>query len=277
MNNSEIEISVIISTYNSPDWLRKVLIGYQNQSFNNFEIVIADDGSTDETSNLIRKFKKSSAFSIQHIWHEDRGFQKTEILNKAVVATKANYLVFSDGDCIPRKDFLQVHFDQRKKGQFLSGGYFKLPMSISQLIDENDISKQNCFDINWLIKNGLSKSFKNNKITAKGFKAKLLNHMTPTKATWNGHNASGWKDDIVAVNGFDERMQYGGEDREMGERLFNLGISAKQIRYSAICVHLDHKRGYVKPEMIEKNKAIREDTKKNKITSTNYGIRKTTT
>jgi len=277
MNNSEIEISVIISTYNSPDWLRKVLIGYQNQSFNNFEIVIADDGSTDETSNLIRKFKKSSAFSIQHIWHEDRGFQKTEILNKAVVATKANYLVFSDGDCIPRKDFLQVHFDQRKKGQFLSGGYFKLPMSISQLIDENDISKQNCFDINWLIKNGLSKSFKNNKITAKGFKAKLLNHITPTKATWNGHNASGWKDDIVAVNGFDERMQYGGEDREMGERLFNLGISAKQIRYSAICVHLDHKRGYVKPEMIEKNKAIREDTKKNKITSTNYGIRKTTT
>lgn len=277
MNSSEIEISVIISTYNSPEWLRKVLVGYQHQNFKNFEVVIADDGSTIETSNLISSLKKTSDFPLQHIWHEDDGFQKTKILNKAIVAAKANYLVFSDGDCIPRKDFLKVHFEKRKKGKFLSGGYFKLPLHISQLIDDKDIESQRCFSINWLIKNGLPKSFKNNKITSKGFKTKLLNYITPTKATWNGHNASGWKDDIITINGFDERMQYGGEDREMGERLFNLGISAKQIRYSAICLHLDHKRGYVKPEMIKKNKAIRLETKKNKTTSTKYGIKKTTT
>jgi len=269
----KIEISVIISTYNSPEWLNKVLTGYQYQNFKNFEILIADDGSTNKTSDLINGFKKKCNFPLLHIWHEDDGFQKTKILNKAIEASRAQYLVFSDGDCIPRRDFLQVHFDEKKKGSFLSGGYFKLPMSISQLIDTESIATQNCFDIHWLIKNGLSKSFKNNKITSQGFKAKLLNLLTPTKATWNGHNSSGWKEDIITVNGFDERMQYGGEDREMGERLFNLGVSAKQIRYSAICIHLDHERGYVKPEMIEKNKAIRAATSKNRATSTDYGIK----
>ena len=72
-------------------------------------------------------------------------------------------------------------------------------------------------------------------------------------------------------------MQYGGEDRELGERLFNMGIKAKQIRYSAICLHLDHARGYVKPEMIEKNLAIRKTTKQNKVTKTPYGIEKLAT
>ncbi|MBO6632772.1 MAG: glycosyl transferase family 2, partial [Psychroserpens sp.] len=189
-------------------------------------------------------------------------------------ASKGDYLVYTDGDCIARNDFLQVHVENREKGYFLSGGYFKLPMTISQLISEDDIRSQRCFDIMWLKSNGLKSSFKNNKITAKGFKQKLLNTLTPTTATWNGHNSSGYKSDIIAANGFDERMQYGGEDRELGERLFNAGIKAKQIRYSAICLHLDHARGYVKPEMIEKNLKIRATTKKEKRTETAHGIRK---
>jgi hypothetical protein len=77
----------------------------------------------------------------------------------------------------------------------------------------------------------------------------------------------------LAVNGFDERMQYGGEDRELGERLFNYGIRSKQIRYSAICVHLDHARGYVNAEAIAKNKAIRQITAQGVI-RTRYGIEK---
>ena len=81
-----------------------------------------------------------------------------------------------------------------------------------------------CFDIDWLEKNGLKSSFKNNKLTAKGLKSSFLNFITPTNASWNGHNSSGWKEDILSVNGFDERMQYGGQDRELGERLFNYGI-----------------------------------------------------
>ncbi|YCO56697.1 glycosyltransferase family 2 protein [Psychroserpens sp. MEBiC05023] len=271
---NEIDISVIISTYNSPLWLQKVLWSFDQQTYKNFEVVIADDGSGEETKILIERLSNEVAYPIQHIWHEDNGFQKTIILNKATVASKGQYLVYTDGDCIARADFLDVHVNRREDGYFLSGGYFKLPMNISELISEDDIKTQRCFDIDWLKSHGLKSSFKNNKITAKGVKATVLNALTPTTATWNGHNASGYKSDILAANGYDERMQYGGEDRELGERLFNAGIKAKQIRYSAICLHLDHARGYVKPEMIEKNKAIRENTKKLNVSRTPYGIEK---
>ncbi|WP_299335771.1 glycosyltransferase family 2 protein [uncultured Psychroserpens sp.] len=269
-----IDTSVIISTYNSPEWLQKVLWSFEQQTFKDFEVVIADDGSGEETRILIDAMKTEVSYPIQHIWHEDNGFQKTIILNKATVASQGNYLVYTDGDCIARADFLQVHIDHREQGYFLSGGYFKLPMHISELISEEDIKTQRCFDIDWLKSKGLKSSFKTNKITAKGFKQKLLNALTPTTATWNGHNASGYKADIIAANGYDERMQYGGEDRELGERLFNAGIKAKQVRYSAICLHLDHERGYVKPEMIEKNLKIRATTKSEKVTRTPYGIEK---
>lgn len=267
-----MEISVIISTYNAKEWLQKVLWGYNQQTFQDFELVIADDGSREDTREMIQAFQKTAKFPITHVWHEDRGFQKSEILNKAVVQCKAPYIIMSDGDCIPRKDFVEVHFKNKEKGRFLSGGYFMLPMNISELISEEDISQQYCFDVKWLVANGLKKSFKNNKLSASGLKEKLLNFITPTKPTWNGHNASGWKEDIVAVNGLDERMQYGGQDRELGERLENYGIRGKQIRYSAIVVHLDHARGYVNKESWEKNYAIRKNTRDNKIKRTPFGI-----
>lgn len=270
-----IDISVVISTYNNPKWLQKVLWSFDAQTFTDFEVVIADDGSNSDTKDLIETMKAEVFYPIQHVWHEDNGFQKTIILNKAVQASKGDYLVFTDGDCIVRRDFLEVHANRREAGYFLSGGYFKLPMDISERISEEDIKLQRCFDIEWLKSHGLKSSFKNNKITAHGLKERLLNALTPTTATWNGHNASGYKSDILAANGFDERMQYGGEDRELGERLFNAALKAKQIRYSAICLHLDHARGYVKPEMIKKNKAIRAETKAKKRIKTPFGIDKT--
>ncbi|MGO3707623.1 MAG: glycosyltransferase family 2 protein [Mesonia hippocampi] len=270
----KISISIIISTYNAEEWLRKVLIGYQVQTYTDFELVIADDGSSKGTFELIAEMQKQVDYPIQHVWQEDDGFQKSRILNKAIVASKSDYLLMSDGDCIPRKDFVETHIAYREKGYFLSGGYFMLPMDISKAITAEDIKKQRCFDVNWLREKGLKKSFKNKKLTAKGVQKKLLNKLTPTNASWNGHNASGWKADILRVNGFDERMQYGGQDRELGERLFNAGIKSKQIRYSAVCIHLDHPRGYKTPESIAKNIAIREATKNNKLSYTPYGIEK---
>lgn len=269
-----LEISVIISTYNHPDWLEKVLLSYDFQTFKDFEVIIADDGSNEKTRLLIDNMKSQVSYPMLHIWHEDNGFQKTIILNKATMASRSSYLLYTDGDCIARNDFIQTHIKLREKGYFLSGGYFKLPLNISELISKDDIKKQRCFDIDWLRNHGLKNSFKNNKITSTGWKAKFLNKITPTTPSWNGHNVSGWKSDILAANGYDERMQYGGEDRELGERLFNKGIKAKQVRYSAICLHLDHQRVYVKPEMIEKNQKIRLTTKNKKVTKTLYGIEK---
>jgi len=274
-NTIEIpKISVIISTYNAEEWLRKVLWGFNQQTFKNFEVVIADDGSRDTTKDLITKMSKEVFYPIVHVWQEDDGFQKSRILNKAVEACAANYVIMTDGDCIPREDFVQVHYINKEKGYFISGGYYMLPMNISKLITLEDIQKQNCFNINWLKEKGIPQTFKNNKLTANGVISKLLNLVTPTNASWNGHNSSGWKKDILNINGFDERMQYGGQDRELGERLFNFGIKSKQLRYSAVCVHLDHKRGYKTPESIAKNVGIRKKTKREKRVWTFYGITK---
>ncbi|WMI65621.1 glycosyltransferase family 2 protein [Aestuariibaculum sp. YM273] len=269
-----LKASVIISTYNQPDWLEKVLWGYEIQTESNFEIIIADDGSAAATKNLILRFIKESKLKITHVWQEDDGFQKTKILNKAILKTASDYLIFTDGDCIPRNDFVETHLKLRKPNTFLSGGYFKLPEQISNAISKEDIEKQNCFHLDWLLERGLKKTFKTNKLTAFGRKSWILNTFTPTKATFDGMNVSGWKQDVLNVNGFDERMQYGGEDREIGERLMNCGIKFKQIRYSAICVHLHHDRPYKNDEAIKLNQAIRKATKTNKYKITKFGIKK---
>ena len=268
------QLSVIISTYNSEAWLEKVIWSYESQNFKDFEMVIADDGSKKPTFDLLERMKSLVHFPIIHVWHEDNGFQKSQILNKAILACNSEYILMSDGDCLARQDFLQVHIDNKAPGYFLSGGYFMLPMAISNAITKEDILSQKCFDLKWLKSHGLKASFKNNKLNSRGLKSKILNNITPTNASWNGHNASGWKKDIIAVNGFDERMQYGGQDRELGERLINYGIKSKQIRYSAICLHLDHPRGYKNQESINKNLAIRASTKKENKKWTDFGIKK---
>lgn len=267
-----MEMSVIFSTYNSEEWLEKVIIGFSVQTFKKFEIIIADDGSRNTTKELIDNLKSKIDIPIIHVWHPDNGFQKSQILNKAILAANSEYLVFTDGDCIPKNNFLEQHNLYRKKGHFLSGGYFKLPMDISKSITNDDIISQKCFDLNWLKSKGLKSSFKNLKFTNSKWFSNFMNTVTPTNASWNGHNASGWKADLVAINGFDERMQYGGQDRELGERLVNFGIKPIQIRYSALCLHLDHPRGYATKESIVKNKNIRKETRTSNKKWTDFGI-----
>ncbi len=274
MQKTEPKISIVVSTYNSEAWLEKVLWGFHYQTFRDFEVVIADDGSGPATRKLLEEMREKVFYPLIHVWQEDDGFQKSRILNKAVVACNASYIIMTDGDCIPREDFVEVHYINKEPGYFISGGYYMLPMNISMAITREDIEKQNCFNIHWLKEMGIPKTFKNNKLTARGFISKFFNTITPTNASWNGHNSSGWKKDILNVNGFDERMQYGGQDRELGERLFNFGIKSKQLRYSAVCVHLDHKRGYKTPESIEKNRTIRKETRNQKRVWTHYGISK---
>lgn len=267
-----MQISIIITTYNSEEWLSKVLEGYSYQTENDFEVVIADDGSCEKTKKIIDSFSNKFKFPLIHVWQEDEGFQKCKILNKAILKANAAYLLFTDGDCIPRKDFVQQHLKFKEKGYFLSGGYFKLPMKTSKAISFDNIKLQNCFSTSWLLKNGVKMSFKLTKLTHNTFFAMFMNWITPTKKTFNGHNSSCFKNDLLAINGFNEDMQYGGLDREVGERLFNFGILAKQIRYHAVCLHLDHKRGYASDETWRKNYEIRNFNKKNKIIKIENGI-----
>ncbi len=267
-------VSVIVTTYNQPEWLKKTLWGFELQTEKHFEVVIADDGSGEETKKVIDEFVQRNILNIKHVWHPDQGFQKCQILNKAITQTEADYLIFTDGDCIPRNDFVKVHVHKAKRGSFLSGGYFKLTTPVSQKITCREIEKGLAFSPKWLKKQGQPLTYKFLKLVQTPWLQYLLNKITTTKATWNGHNVSGWKDDIIAVNGYNEDMQYGGLDRELGERLMNFGIKGKQIRYNAICVHLDHPRPYRTKSTWDKNYQIRHEVRKKKLKWTNNGIDK---
>lgn len=269
-------VSIILSTYNSPVWLEKVIWGYMQQTFRDFEIVIADDGSTDDTRQLIQKLSECSGIPIVHVWQEDDGFRKNRALNKAIAACRGDYLIFSDGDCIPRKDFVAQHVRNSAKNRFLSGGYFKLSMDISRAITCQDIEEQHPFDIHWLKQRGLKRSPRNLKLTHSAALGFLLNRLVVAAPSWNGHNASCHKEHLFEVNGFNEDMAYGGEDRELGDRLMNNGLKPRKIRYSAVLVHLDHPRGYVDPEIKKRNHLIRMQTIRNRVTTTSAGLNRHT-
>jgi len=266
--------SIILSTYNKPDFLSKVLTGYNCQTYSNFDIIIADDGSSKETKKIIEQFQKNTSLDIKHIWHEDKGFQKSTILNQAIESSENDYLIFSDGDCIPNQSFVQTHINLAEQGYFLSGGHFPLSFSISNLITEDIILSQKCFNKGFLISHGqmLSKNYL--KLLQTNLLSTFLDIITPTRSTFNGNNTSAWRKDIIKVNGFDERMQYGGLDCEIGERLSNMGIRSKQIRHRSCCLHLYHDRPYKNNISMGENRLIRNETYTNKSIYTSFGIKK---
>lgn len=267
-----MRLSVIMSTYNSPRWLEKVLWGYSVQDHRDFEIVIADDGSTDDTRALIDRMREETGLCLHHVWQEDRGFRKCRILNKAILRAEASYLVFTDGDCIPRRDFLSVHAAEAEPGRYLSGSYNKLPASTSEAITREDILSQRCFELKWLKAHGLKFHRKNSKLWAPAVLAGTLNRLTLTRCNFKGSNGSAWRDDVLRINGFDERMSWGGLDREFGVRLINAGIRPRHVRYNAIVIHLDHPRGYSDPALAGQNKALRKYNARHGITRTDHGI-----
>lgn len=268
-----MNLSVIMTTYNSPVWLEKVLWGYSCQTEMPLEVIVADDGSRPETGELVARLREETGLDLRHVWQRDDGFRKCRILNKAILHARGDYIVFTDGDCIPRADFLAVHKRRAAPGYFLSGSYFKLPMRTSEAITRDDILSGRCFDYAWLRANGLKTRRKTLKLRASARWAPLLNRTTLTACNLKGSNASVWLKDIIKVNGLDERMAWGGEDREFGVRLINAGVKPRHVRFDAICVHLDHSRGYADPAIVARNKALRLRVAKEGIIETPQGIR----
>lgn len=264
--------SVIFTTYNHPKWLEKTLWGFSAQSYRNFEIIVADDGSGVETRDVIETIQAQIDIPVKHLWQQDDGFQKCRILNKAIVASEGDYLIFTDGDCIPHPDFVRNHVELARENTMLSGGYFKLPLDVSRAITRDDILAGRATRPGWLLRNGVPFTPKIAKLVSHPTLGAILDALTITRATWNGHSSSTWKKHILETNGFDERMQYGGQDREFGERLTNMGIKTRQVRYRCSCVHLDHGRGYARPESIARNREIRRQTREQKSARTAYGI-----
>ncbi|WP_313215748.1 glycosyltransferase family 2 protein [Soonwooa sp.] len=227
-----MKFALLISTYNWPSALDKVLQSVQNQTLMPNEILIADDGSKEETKTLIEDWKQKSKIPIKHFWQEDDGFRKTIIMNKAVAGTDADYIIQIDGDIILDKNFIKDHISEKEKGFFLNGS--------RALISEENTHKilaEKELRMDWVSKNV------KNKINATRFPF-MANFFRKDHFKSNnvkGCNFSFWREDFVAVNGYNNDMSgWGHEDIELAARLNNLGIKQRRLKMRAICYHLHH-------------------------------------
>jgi glycosyltransferase involved in cell wall biosynthesis len=268
-------ISVIISTFDCQERLDLVLLGFDRQTYKDFQVVIADYGSKEETQELLNKVCTLSSMDILHISDEEDGFQKPSILNKAILKASGEYLIFTDGMSVPREDFVDAHRKMAKAGHFLSGGRSRLPPCCAKEIGKDDIRSGSAFNLFWLLTKGYPDTADKSRLLAKGMWARFLNFINFRKNKWYCHNSSGWKTDILSVNGFDERMQsVDGMDWEMGYRLKNSGIKVKSVRYTAACIQLFYDALYYKQGSKEANDTIREETSRTKKRYTRFGILK---
>ncbi len=267
-----MKVTVVLTTYNQPQWLEKVLWGYAVQSVRGFQVVIADDGSGPDTAAMIECMRADTGMELVHVWHPDRGFRKSEILNRAIVAAGGDYLIFSDGDCIPRNDFVATHVRLAEPDRFLSGGALRLGREVSERISKEDILSGRFADREWLRAQGYRPGWRALRLTRAPWLANLLDRLTTTRPTWNGGNASVRREAIFAVNGFDMEMRYGGQDRAFGERLEHLGVRGKQVRHRTLLLHLDHGRPYRTEEALRRNQEIRKRIAKNREVRARVGI-----
>lgn len=257
------EISVIVSTYNRPEYLERVLRGYASQTDRRFQLVIADDGSDPPTLDLISRARAAGGLSILHVWHEHQGFRKSLILNRAIEAARGDYLLFTDGDCVPRSDLIDVHRRLARPGRYVSGGYVKLSPELSSMVGLSDVDSGRITDLAWLRSRGWKPGRRALRLIRPEKLSALFDLLTPTAADFQGNNASTWRDALYQVNGFDMEMGYGGLDQALGYRLQNARVKGIQARHRAVAMHLHHDRPYRDPAIIRKNREIMARIRKN--------------
>ncbi len=242
INRNNFHIAVIVTTYNRPDALSAVLEGYLAQADRNFEILVADDGSTSETALVVKQFQARAPFPIQHIWHEDNGFRAAAIRNRALAATSADYIIFTDGDCIPLFDFVAQHRLLSEVGSFLSGNRLLLSEEFSRKILANKIPVHLWQFHKWF---GPKLRGEINRLSPLLHVPNFswLRKRKPFR--WQGAktcNLSAFREDLLRVNGLDESYTgWGQEDSDLVVRLIRAGLINKSARFAAPVLHLWHR------------------------------------
>ena len=235
-------ISILLATYNWPQALKLCLESLATQTDRDFEIIIADDGSTKSTKQIIDQFKDSCAISIQHLWQEDQGFRKTKILNQAIAAARGDYLVFLDGDCIVQPDFVERHRTLAKKGCLVTGSRVLLNEKLTQ-----ELLTWKHWDFQGFSHNLLAKRLHGeiNKYLPLQIKLGDGAWRDYKKFVWRrikGCNMACWKADAEAIHGFDETMTgWGHEDADFIFRLQRQHIIRKSGAWATEVLHLFHK------------------------------------
>ena len=270
------KISLIISFYNKTELLQKVLESIALQTMQDVEVVIADDGSGPQAAAFIEHAAHSYPFPIRHVWHEDKGWRKNAILNKAVMAAKSEYLVFIDGDCLLERHFLEEHYASRKQGEVVTGRRVLLTPKTTEYILAKPLTPHRLgaplfFRLLWETIFGHQKTQLEQKIRLpKGLRRLFIRER---KRYILGCNFSLYKEDLLGVNGFDERFQYPGygEDIDLEFRLARKGIFAYSRKCQLVqfhCYHQHFDTDYAP------NKALLQENTDNNVTYTPFGIRR---
>ncbi|SHE98926.1 N-terminal domain of galactosyltransferase [Psychroflexus salarius] len=254
--------SLITPTYNWPEALELLLLSVLNQNQLPDEVIVADDGSTNDTKRLVEKFQKNFPVPLHHIWHEDKGNRKPRIMNKAIAKAKYPYIIEIDGDIIMHKNFVKDHLNFAKKGLYLYGSRANIQEEyLEELIKKKQIH------FNYFSK-GIKKRGRTLHLPA------LTNIYKPVdqrSRKLRGCNMSFWRKDFIKVNGFNENLVgWGIDDSEMIQRLHNIGIKGKRLKFSGIAYHIYHKEQ--SKSHIDINREIEEQTTEKKLTYCEKGV-----
>lgn len=231
--------SLIITTYNSENYLRSVLQSVKNLDYLPDEVLIANDGSTEETALCIKEFQKTFPCPLKHIWQEDEGFRLNTIRNKAINAAKGEYIIIVDGDMILESHFIKDHLDFAKRKVFLQGSRNILSENLSKKIMEEKQCKEKL----------LPRTFKSMRLP---ILSKFLYKISKTTACVfdkkdlirgvRGCNMSFFKQDWQNINGFNENFKsWGRDDSEFVARFLFNGGELRRLKFKGIAYHLYHK------------------------------------
>ena len=259
--------SMIVSTYNWPEALELVLLSIMRLSVLPNELIIADDGSGEETKKLISKYKQNFPTQLIHVWHEDKGFRLAEIRNKAIAQANFDYIIQVDGVTILHKHFTRDHLQSAAPATFVTG-------SRVLLNNEVTLKHQSQKNVNFTF---LSKGIKNrfNAIhlpTISLFFEKCTEGVEEARHSVRGCNMSFWKKDLIEVNGYDENMKgWGREDSELSIRLVHSGKVRKSIKFKAVQFHQYHLMK--SKESLNKNESLLIKTVEEKLIRCKHGLR----
>jgi glycosyltransferase involved in cell wall biosynthesis len=235
-------ISVIITTYNWKEAFANCLESLFQQDDLGFEIIVADDGSRSDTTDLINTFSQKSPVSLKHVYHEDKGFRAAAIRNKAVLESEGDYLIFLDGDCVVFPHFISRHKCFAQRNFFVAGNRILLNQAFTQTVLEQNlpIYKQPILTfLKWRFQNKINRFLPLLYLPFNRFRLLRPNHWENAMTC----NLGVWKTDFVAVNGFDESFEgWGYEDSDLVIRLIHYGVKRKEGRFALPVLHLWHKQ-----------------------------------
>jgi glycosyltransferase involved in cell wall biosynthesis len=233
-------ISVIVSTYNREDALDVALRALSRQSDRNFEIVVADDGSGPATARVAREWATKTTLPIKHVWHEDRGFRLSDIRNRGIRASAGAYILFLDGDCIARRNFVAAHRRLAEPGWFVTGTRILLSADLTDRILHQRLEPELWGVGHWL----LPRARRQLNRFAPLLELRLGAMRKLSARRWRGARGSNmafWRADLEKVDGFDSSFSgWGREDSDIFIRLIRAGVRRKDGRFASGVLHLWH-------------------------------------